>query len=714
MRPSTSPIDEASIINTAVCISNAGGSFDGTYRANGTMNDRQIFIKPYLPQLNRSFVYLFYRNNDSWIIYRDTHNDQFWFLECPISSYDVTECDTKWTTSWSGNEALISIQSGECEAEDDEIPADPTKKPTLQPITSDQVNTNFMCVRGTTRSNLDGTYLYNGTYKDHDVFIKEYEPQQNKPWVYIKWEPQYDHWGDDAVYGWIIYRKFESSNYYVYCDTIWAEAYYENVDNLIYDDPTKCNGHWITNWYNDADVEISLNYGMCAEDVIVAETQNPTMSPNISPPETEQHCGSVALVNDTKPSEYYFDEICLDHIVDESLAGIYKLNGSYNGYPAYVKPYLPDEDKPFVFIKYEDVIIGDIDDDGVVDTRRQWIIYREYCAQTYYLYCEHTQNSSDINQCSGYWHASWSGKEANITSSDDTSHCLSKLSTPASVDDLPSVVCMSNTGTDSLDGRYEVSGTRNGRSYYKKDYVSDNSNNESESIYIKYEQKWMIFSDLEDEHTYFLECDASISAFDVTLCDKKWKGDPKENLIDVRSVDCSQSTEINEWSKITNNSKQHHKIRATVLSIIGFFGFVCLICFGLIQKRKYDERNHKFNRLSDVDNDSDNDDDDLSIDHINPLQDIDDVDEIAVTYTVESGVKLDHENGIGGGTKTNGLFGRQKVSRIRSAESAELVSSHSEEEDDVDEFTSDLLSDNDDHNEVLEDEEEPSTWRLID
>merc|ERR1712113_276617 len=139
-------------------------------------------------------------------------------------------------------------------------------------------------------------------------------------------------------------------------------------------------------------------------------------------------------------------------------------------------------------------------------------------------------------------------------------------------------------------------------------------------VYIKYEQKWMIFNELEEEHTYFLECDASINALDVTQCDKKWKGDPNKDWIDIRSIDCSQNnTESIEWSKDTNDPNmaiRHRRTRAIVFTIIGVFFLCSAMLFGFLGKRKYDEKNPKFDRLSDVE--VDDDDDDIGLDNTDP------------------------------------------------------------------------------------------------
>ncbi len=111
--PTKSPIISSDIIHKLLCLSNAGGSFDGTYISNGTLNGRQIFIKSYLPQLQRPFIYLFYYNN-SWLVYRDYNdNKNLWFLKCSINTFDVIDCNKKFTTSWSDYILRIHIFIGE-------------------------------------------------------------------------------------------------------------------------------------------------------------------------------------------------------------------------------------------------------------------------------------------------------------------------------------------------------------------------------------------------------------------------------------------------------------------------------------------------------------------------------------------------------------------------------------------------------------------------
>ena len=121
----------------------------------------------------------------------------------------------------------------------------------------------------------------------------------------------------------------------------------------------------------------------------------------------------------------------------------------------YAKEYLPEEDKPVVYIKYENITTKT--EDGETLFTRQWIVYREFCESSYYLYCEHSQNTSDIELCSGKWHTSWGGSEQNIISTANTTSCAAK-SIATNEDQMehpiPVSICMTNTGSTLLDGRY--------------------------------------------------------------------------------------------------------------------------------------------------------------------------------------------------------------------------------------------------------------------
>ena len=111
---------------------------------------------------------------------------------------------------------------------------------------------------------------------------------------------------------------------------------------------------------------------MCTEDLNInmPSTQLPTNNVINNTPSPTEYCGSIPLSDADKSDHTFFNEICLSGIEDQALAGVYKLNGSYHGYPAYIKDYLPSEDKPYVYIKYEDVIIGDINGDGIIDKKK--------------------------------------------------------------------------------------------------------------------------------------------------------------------------------------------------------------------------------------------------------------------------------------------------------------------------------------------------------
>eukprot|EP01083_Nonionella_stella_P234103 824257_1 len=668
-KPTPRPIVAAEVINDVVCFSHAGGSFDGTYVANGTWNDRQRFIKPYLPQLNRPFVYLFYGTNGSWMVYRDVDESKssYWFLQCALDVMDVTECSANWITSWSGNEPIISIASGECSTE--EAGDTPTPKPTNHPITESQVNMNYLCVMNTGLESLDGSYAVNGTFNDRDKFKKSYAPDQGKPWVYIKFETKHEHWDQDGVYGWVVYRKLNTQNFYFYCDIDWADHYYNAGNHEINEDPTVCNGHWITNWDEDGTHRnnITMLHGLCAQDIIVPETLSPTKAPVEVVPSTTKYCGSQPLDDDedTKAQGFY-DAICLNNVEDESLSGVYKLNGSYNGYPAYIKSYLAEQNKPFVYIKYEDVVIGDADADGTVDTRRQWIVYRSYCAQSYYLYCQHSVTSSDINECSGLWHTSWAGRDVNISSTDDLSACKEEETASFDSSDsneeevIPDAICMSNTGTESLNGRYEADGNHNGHLYYKKEYVGG----VDAFVYIKYGRKWMIFNDLDDDNTYFLECDASIDDLDVTQCHGKWKGSERTPDL-VSSVDCSDSHALN-----TNTISARQRRQIVIALVICLF--VCLLgaiwCFVWKQRSA---AKHKFNRIGDDEEDH-NSDDNPDTPHIESVNVNDSSDDDAAA----GAANLD---GIGGGLKQTKTSKLTDVFRKITSSKASIFASRAEE-----------------------------------
>ena len=209
--------------------------------------------------------------------------------------------------------------------------------------------------------------------------------------------------------------------------------------------------------------------------------------------------------------------------------------------------------------------------------RRQWIIYREYCAQTYYLYCEHRQNLSDINICSGHWHTSWSGKEINITSSNNTIGCgefIEEPIEPIVVD----TICMENTGHHSLDGRYiKQNDLHNGYPYYRKQYGGITN----PYVYIKYEQKWMIYKELNIPNTYYLECDAKINSIDVRQCNEMWKGEDS-TPDNVKTMECSNDNDIGDnldWVSINEwTPKQKRMIIIGCILVAFLLTVICILC----------------------------------------------------------------------------------------------------------------------------------------
>ena len=296
----------------------------------------------------------------------------------------------------------------------------------------------------------------------------------------------------------------------------------------------------------------------------------------------------------------------------------------------YAKEYLPEEDKPVVYIKYENVSIT-TDDNEILSTS-QWIVYREFCASEYYLYCEHSQNTSDIALCSGKWHTSWGGTDRNITSTANTTSCGTSNDNEDRLEDpVPISICMANTGSSMLDGRYEAKGTLNDRTYYTKQYTMADP-----LVYIKFSGKWIVYKSLNDEEshtTYFLECDANIDSVDVTDCDGHWIGDPNKTPDNVRSTECMETF----GAVLRSADPETMSMVVTVVVIVAFLimvGCGWWICGK--PKRKRHGKRHRFNKLSDDDADDMGGEEDS--DSSSSLGDLDD---------------KGHLSSPGGGTKTS-------------------------------------------------------------
>lgn len=231
------------------------------------------------------------------------------------------DCNGRWIGENIDHSAYeLTISLGDC-------PDSGPEPDTTDTLSEDETvqNLDALCIDGTL-SVMDGTYQSNGTFNDHVLYQKAYQPQFREPWVYMKFE-ETKPYHDDGVYGWTVYRALDTQNFYFFCDPEWANEFYSELSHDLHEDPSLCNEHWIHHDFGERN-DITVTMGTC--DNRNGDNEGDTKGHGSS---SGTHCRSEALSGEIKPDETYYDEVCLDHIGDETLDGIYVLNGTYNGFP---------------------------------------------------------------------------------------------------------------------------------------------------------------------------------------------------------------------------------------------------------------------------------------------------------------------------------------------------------------------------------------------
>ena len=564
IRTSKSPTIKADHYNK-VCIMNSGNTLDGEYNWDGTFNNHAVYKKAYLPELNRPFIYLFYGDN-SWTLYRKKNND-YYYLKCDTNTDTPSKCNGKWSTSWSGLNDKIIIMEGPCQEIDLGNNIDTSNNNNnnnnvnTSVVYTDEAHSNydFVCISGieSIGHQLDGSYEFDdehSPYNGRPVYKKEYYPELDNPYVYLKFEQS----SKRNVSQWVLYRKLHTDLYFVLCD--------ESIKN---EDVTACSTHLSTSW-NGKNADILITAHQCVTDTTTVDTKADAETK----PKNNTVIDDEDDTCDTKPvpeSSNFIKSFCL-YVDDEYLFGEYKIDGMLNDYPYYKKEYRNDESKPYVYIKW---ING------------TWILYRKLCNEdVYYMYTDDETLSTNPADMNGKWITSWNGFDSNIIM--EEGKCEIVLNETI-IQQYQNYACVK--GTESFNGDYKyLRDYKNYPFYYKK----MNNGNVNDNVCLYYSGlSWVINGECDIEGTNIEindtsktmhKCNENIISVDVSLCDEKWDND------NIRtSLGKCDYNNINLFDEDAFDKHMHvwiiHAIWICITIVIGLF--CCCVLYNALRRRGY-------------------------------------------------------------------------------------------------------------------------------